>query len=91
MRNPANMTAIPINKVTANAVMAPKTELKVPLPDRMSVPAAMAAFDHNTRRGAPVRTTRQPLQPAPTKMTSAPPADPVAASTRGSGPNTFEP
>jgi hypothetical protein len=90
-RNPLKMTTMPIRRVTANAVIAPNTEFNVPLAPRISVPSAIVPFDQTSRRGAPLTTARQALHAAPPKMTMAPPADPRAARTRGSGPNTFEP
>ena len=52
-RNPAKITTIPTSSDTANAVIAPNTELSVPLAPRISVPAAMSTLDHSSRPGAP--------------------------------------
>jgi hypothetical protein len=90
-RNPQNSTTMPASRVTAKAVMAPKTELRVPLLERINVPAAIRALDDNSRRGAALRHTLQALQAAPPKITTAPPADATAARTRGRTPKTREP
>ena len=72
------MTTIPTSSVTANAVMAPNTEFRVPLAPRIKVPAAISPLDHNSR-ARPPRRNRHPLHTAPPKMTAAPPAEPTAA------------
>ncbi len=90
-RNPAKITEMPTSSVTAKAVMAPNTELRVPLAPKIKVPPAMRTLDHTNRRSPPLRRTRHALQAAPPKMAMAPPADPTPASTRGRGPNTLDP
>ena len=88
---PPKMTTMPTSRVTAKAVMAPNTELSVPLAPRTRVPRAMSPLDHTSRVPAGDRRSRHALHAAPAKMTTAPPADPTPASTRGRAAKTREP
>jgi hypothetical protein len=90
-KKPQNRMTIPASRVTAKAVMAPKTELRVPLLANTRVPAAMKAFDDSRRLGASLRHTLQALQAAPAKTTIAPPADATPARRRGRTAKTLEP
>jgi hypothetical protein len=89
------ITTIPTSKVTENAVMAPKTEFRVPLAPRINVPNAIIPLDQTSRRASPPAEARaracHALHTAPPKITIAPPAEPMAARTRGSDPKTFDP